>query len=315
MPLQKKQEASSNFILGKYHDFKATEAARPAFDHSLPISTTQTPSPDWKYGDGVNSKANAHVSHTEIDPYAPGRHFISNYKLLISGIPRPISFISTVSSSGETNLAPFSYFQVVDHDPPILVVGFSARKDRLKDTRRNLLETVECVISVVSEHMIEAVNGSSLELPKQFSEWGLSGLESAESTTVAPRRVKDAVFSMEGKLLEMKPLNYGHHADGEPHGALAIIQGTRFWVRNDAINEELDHVALEKLRPLVQLGGISYGRISNTFELPRPSLDAELKNDAKGLKKFIECQNSAESLPNGAREEAPEVREKMAAAA
>ena len=130
-------------------------------------------------------------------------------KLLISAIPRPISYVSTVSASGETNLAPFSYFQVVDHDPPIFVVGFSARRDRVKDTRRNLLETGECVISLVSEHMIEAINASSLELPRGLSEWGLSGFESAPSSTVTPRRVRDAVFSVEGKLLEMKELDIG----------------------------------------------------------------------------------------------------------
>jgi flavin reductase (DIM6/NTAB) family NADH-FMN oxidoreductase RutF len=78
----------------------------------------------------------------------------SNYKLLVSGIPRPISFLSTISKDGEKNLAPFSYFQVVDHDPPIFVVGFSARvrSDRPKDTLRNLRETGECVINIVSEH-------------------------------------------------------------------------------------------------------------------------------------------------------------------
>lgn len=300
--------ASNNaFIIDRTANFKATEASRPPFKHATPISTTQTPAPAWRYGDGPNTpRPSPPHSHTEIDPYAPNRSFISNYKLLISAIPRPISYISTLSSTGEPNLAPFSYFQVVDHDPPIFVVGFSARADRVKDTRRNLLETGECVISVVSEHMIEGVNGSSLELPRGVSEWALSGFERAQSTTVRPGRVRDAVFSVEGRLLEMKELDYGK-VPGAPCGALAIIKGTRFWVRDDAVDEKGEVVDLDKLRPLLQLGGISYGRIGSTFELPRPGLEAELKAEERGLRPFVDGRC------DGSREEAPEVKIKMAA--
>jgi flavin reductase (DIM6/NTAB) family NADH-FMN oxidoreductase RutF len=83
----------------------------------------------------------------------------SNYKLLVSGIPRPISFLSTVSKDGQKSLAPFNYFQVV--------VGFSARvrSERPKDALRNLRETEECVINIVSEHTIEAVNATSIDVP------------------------------------------------------------------------------------------------------------------------------------------------------
>lgn len=305
--LSSRPTSNNSFIIDRNTNFKATEASRPPFKHSVPITVTQTPAPSWRYGDGPNTSPSSPPSHIEIDPYAPGRDFISNYKLLISAIPRPISYVSTVSTSGEPNLAPFSYFQVVDHDPPIFVIGFSARRDRVKDTRRNLVETGQCVISVVSEHMIEAVNGSSLELPREVSEWELSGFESATSSTVTPRRVKDAIFSVEGQLLEMKELDYGK-SPGMPHGALAIIKGTRFWVRDDALNEKRDSVDLDKLRPLLQLGGISYGRINSTFELPRPGLEAELKNEEKGLRYFVD------ERCDGPKEEAPEVKIKMAAA-
>lgn len=284
--------ATSNpFLLKSRHgDFKKIETSRLPFDHSSPVVITQTPLPDWKYGAGTNNDTNQLQTHVEIDPYDVSQAMVSNYKLLISGIPRPISFVSTVSKDGQNkNLAPFSYFQVVDHDPPIVVIGFSARASRPKDTRRNLVETGECVISVVSEHMVEAVNGTSLDVEYNVSEWGLSGLRAAPSSTVKPERVENAVFSMEGKLLEMKELDYhGEHSkSGNPSGALAIIQVTRFWVRKDALSDRGDEVELEKLRPLVQLGGISYGRVRETFELPRPKLVDELANEKKGLQKFV----------------------------
>lgn len=290
----------SPFVLkSKYADFKQVEANRPAFNPRLPITTTQSPDPTWKYGQGVSisqetsPESSVHQdqrsAHKEIDPYVESRSMMQNYRLLISGVPRPISFISTVSPEGARNLSPFSYFQVVDHDPPIFVVGFSARASRPKDTRTNLEQTGECVINIVSEHMIEGVNATSLDVPFGVSEWELSGLEGAPSSTVKAERVKDAVFSIEGRLLEMKSLDYGgHHAkQGKPSGALAIIQATRFWVREDAINGDASEISLDVLRPLTQLGGISYGRISETFELPRPRLDAELSDKSKGLQRLL----------------------------
>jgi flavin reductase (DIM6/NTAB) family NADH-FMN oxidoreductase RutF len=280
----------SLFVLKqKYADFKKVQGTREAFDPLLPITITKTPDPDWKYGKGVEDKSILERSHIEIDPSENGRPMIANYKLLVSGIPRPVSFVSTISKEGECNLAPFSYFQVVDHDPPTFVIGFSAREGRPKDTRKNLEETGECVINVVSSHMIESVNATSLDIPFGSSEWGLSGLTPSDSSTVKPARVKEAVFSIEGKLLEMKSLDFhGAKKLGKPTGALAIIEATRFWVREDALNEAKDEISLDAFRPLVQLGGIQYGRIRETFELPRPALQAELADRENGLAELIE---------------------------
>lgn len=281
--------AKNPFLLvPSLEQFKETEASRQPFDRSLGVSVSQTPAPNWKYGDGASDKSSLDKSHIEVDPNQEGRPMISNYKLLVSAIPRPVSFVSTIAKDGTPNLAPFSYFQVVDHDPVILVVGFSARPGRPKDTRRNLEETGECVINILSEHFVEAANATSLDVPYKTSEWALSGLTPRDSATVRPKRVQEAVFSIEGKLLEMKSLDYhGHAAEGKPTGALAIIEAKRFWVQEDALNEAGDNVDLESLRPLVQLGGISYGRVQDTFELPRPSLKTELEDKDKGLAKFI----------------------------
>lgn len=170
-PARPTPKLTNPFELGSRRaDFKKVEASRPKFEPKLPVTISQTPDPGWKYGNGVNDTSSQDVEHVEIDPYAEDRAMISNYKLLISGIPRPISFVSTISKDGSRNLAPMSYFQVVDHDPPIFVIGFSGRVSRPKDTKVNLSETGECVISVVTEHMIEAVNATSIDIPHGTSE-------------------------------------------------------------------------------------------------------------------------------------------------
>lgn len=261
-------------------NFKETEVTRPAFDHSnTPIEVTQTPNPNWEYGQGIPGKTKTPnlSNHHEIDPYAPDREMVNNYRLLISGIaPRPIGFLSTVSAeTGTENLAPFSYFQVVDHDPPMFILGFSGRPGAEKDTYRNLKETGECVINTVSENMIEAVNATSIDAPYGISEWEVSGLTKAPSSTVRPARVKESVFSVEGEVVDIK--EFEAHKPGMSVGGVVLIKATRFWVQEGVADENLSHIELDKLRPIAQLGGMSYGRITSTFERPRTKWANEVK--------------------------------------
>jgi flavin reductase (DIM6/NTAB) family NADH-FMN oxidoreductase RutF len=192
-----------------------------------------------------------------------------NYTLLISSIaPRPIGLVSTISQDGKFNLAPFSCFQVVDHDPLVFVIGFSGRADRPKDTLQNLKDTGECTFNIVSEDMIEAVNATSIDAPFSISEWDISGLTKADSTTVKAPRVKESVVSFEGKLSEVVELKTTRAPVGAK-GALAIVEVTRFWVAENAVDDKRSKVDLDVLRPVGQLGGVSYARVTDTFELPR----------------------------------------------
>lgn len=218
-------------------DFKTVESSRPPWDSTSSFRITQTALPSWKFGDGANdSGASLRIPHVEIDPYSAGRPALSNYKLLISGmVPRPLGFLSTRSADGaHANLAPFSYVQVVAHDPPTFVVSFVAGK---KDSLRNLLETNECVINVVSEHFIEAANATAVDAPWGVSEWALSGLTPAPCSVVKASRVKEAVFSIEGRLESVKEI-MSREKPGEVSATMAVIEGVRFWVREDAIDEE-----------------------------------------------------------------------------
>lgn len=110
----------------------------------------------------------------------------------------------------------------------------------------------------------------------------------APSTTVKASRVREAIFSSEGKLLEIKELDYHRKGkEGKPTGSLAIIEAARFWVREDVLNEERSEIDLSVLRPLIQLGVISYGRVRETFELPRPSFASKMEKEGSSLRKFF----------------------------
>ena len=264
-------------------DFKSVESSRLPFDVGREFHYTTTPSPSWKLGSGANGVAPA--PHREIDPYGEGRAPGDNYKLLVSGvIPRPIGFISTLNTATSpptANLAPFSYTNVVNHDPPIFCVGFSGGRGNPKDTCRNVLETGECVINIISEWFAEAANYTSVNAPAGVSEWELSGLTPVPSRLVKPARVKESAFAIEAKLV-------AHHewtspGSGKTTGVTCLFQGVNFWVREDVVNEEGNMIDPVKLKPLSRLGGISYGRTTEGFELPRPDWEKDTKPELEKL--------------------------------
>ncbi|KAI1608524.1 hypothetical protein EDD36DRAFT_469409 [Exophiala viscosa] len=273
---QEKHDAESTIKRNPHGDFGKVQASRPDWEESSQWHFTKTKNPKWNYGEGASDKSGQSKSHVSIDPYAEGRQPVLNYKLLISGIiPRPIGFLSTKSKDGtSTNLAPFSYTQVFNHDPPIFGVGFSGGFDNAKDTLKNLVDSGECVINIISEDYVEAANSCAIDLPYGQSEWSVSGLTPEDSKVVAASRVKEAVFSVEGKLLNTQEFE-SRATPGKKTGVLAVIEGVHFWVREDAINEDRSLIAPEILRPIARLGGITYARVTEGFEIPRPVLKQE----------------------------------------
>jgi flavin reductase (DIM6/NTAB) family NADH-FMN oxidoreductase RutF len=285
--------------MSRHPDFKTVEASRPDWDTSSNFHLTKTADPSWTYGSGANnldearslSTSESSKGHVKINPYEAGRPPIFNYKLLISAItPRPIGFISTRSGTGESgteketlNLAPFSYFNVVCTDPPLFAVGFTSVLSKThpdskppKDTLRNLAATRECTVSIISEHFVEAANSTSIDAPADVSEWEISGLTPVhDCETVSTPRVREAVFTAECVVESIREFD-SRAIPGAKSGSLVILEGKRFWVREDAINEERNIVKTEVLRPISRLGGISYGRTVQGFELPRPVFEKEV---------------------------------------
>ena len=268
-------------------DFKQVESQRPDWDESATFHFTKTVEPSWSFGDGANRLQPANPpAHVTIDPYEAGRPANFNYKLLISAVvPRPIAFVSTRAADGTTtNLAPFSYFNMINHDPPLFVIGFARGLDAPKDSLRHLLETKECVINIISEPFIEAANSCAINAPVNASEWDVSGLTPLyDCRDVKCARVKEAVFSVEGKLDFFRE----HHSksSGRSTGCMVVIEGTRFWVREDALNEDQNLIDPAVLKPISRLGGIMYGRTTQAAEIPRADW-ADNMHGADGFEKF-----------------------------
>ena len=130
----------------------------------------------------------------------------TNYHLMISGIvPRPIAFVSSISKKGETNLAPYSFFNGFGANPPI--VGFSpalsGRTGLPKDTLLNIEETKEFTISIANSKMVGQVSLSSCEYTRDVDEFDKVGLSKESSLIVKPPFIKESPFSMECKLYDI----------------------------------------------------------------------------------------------------------------
>ena len=262
-------------------DFPGVEASRPDYDPTNFWIPTKTPAPRWKPGDGALNRDWEGKKLIAIDPHAPGRTYNQNYKLMISTtLPRPIALVSTISADGKCqNLAPYSYFNNVTADPPIYSICFAGAEDN--DSLRNVKETGELCISIISDWFLEAANFTSVNTPPQLSEWPLAGLHPLESRKVRPPHVAESAFSMECRLHSMMELYSKDKVkkDGSKQRActLVLVEAVMFHAREDAIDKKHETVDIKVLRPVWRGGGITYGSCFGGWETPRPDPFRELR--------------------------------------
>jgi flavin reductase (DIM6/NTAB) family NADH-FMN oxidoreductase RutF len=180
--------------------------------------------------------------------------------------PRPIGWIGSVSAAGEHNLAPFSYFNAVSADPPMVVFAPNSRPDgRAKDTLTNVREVGEFTASIVSRPLALAMNTSSSEVEPGVNEFSLAGLTAVASTSVRPHRVGEARAALECTVWDIVALPA---PSGRRQSHLVIGQVVGIHI-DDAliVNGRVDTAALA---PVSRLGYFDYGSIGEIFEMLRP---------------------------------------------
>jgi flavin reductase (DIM6/NTAB) family NADH-FMN oxidoreductase RutF len=196
------------------------------------------------------------------------------YGLLLNSVaPRPIAWVSTLSASGQPNLAPFSFFNCVCVEPPLLAFAPGQRTPKPsssdqargedKDTLRNIRETKEFVVNVVMYELAEAMNLTSGEYDAAVNEFELAGLETAPSEIVKVPRVASSPVSFECKLSQILDFSPSPQSS-----SLVIGQVVSIHV-NDAHMKEgkLDRDSLDLIG---RMGGIQYTRTAQRFDMVRP---------------------------------------------
>jgi len=196
------------------------------------------------------------------------------YPLVISAyVPRPIALVSSISSKGVVNLAPYSYSGAAAHNPPTIFFS-TCRKPGgvLKDTTSNVLESGECVVHVMSDWWVEAANHTCGNFPPEDDEFDLAGLTKVASSIVKPPRVQEAGIAMECRISHSHDITT---AAGEVTATSFLAEVVMFHI-HEALLDKGDpqsgpwKVKLAELAPVSRLGGDSYGVTTQFYDLPRP---------------------------------------------
>jgi flavin reductase (DIM6/NTAB) family NADH-FMN oxidoreductase RutF len=191
-------------------------------------------------------------------------------------VPRPIGWISTVSSDGINNLAPFSQFQNVTFDPPTVL--FSSCGTPNTDTARNAEATGEFVWNMATYELREVVARSAFEYPPDVDEFEELGIETLPSTLVAPLRVAASPCHFECVVTHVLDIT---GRVGKATCKLIIGEVVGIHIRDDALTDD-GRIDVPRLQPLARLGYLDYTRVSERFELTYQTLshNPETEHDA-----------------------------------
>ena len=201
--------------------------------------------------------------------YEPGRtrHGLPFDPFKSCVVPRPIGWISTLGADGVANLAPFSQFQNIGFDPPIVM--FSANqntKGARKHSAVNAERGGEFVWNMATYALRDAVNITSQELPEEIDEFAAAGLTKAPSRLVRPPRVAESPVQFECVWLQTTRL-----PGNGVMGTVDVVFGRVVAVHiDDAALTEGGRLDIPRLQPLARLGYHDYTFVDHAFSMSPP---------------------------------------------
>ena len=192
---------------------------------------------------------------------------VEAYHLLVGAVvPRPIAWVSTLSTDGVANVAPHSFFTVASCAPPVLAfTHVSPRNGHEKDTLRNLRATRQCVVNIVSHQLAEKMNASSGDYPSNVSEFESVGIKQVASARIAPPAVAEAKVRFECTLRDIITVS-----DLPLGGHLVLLDVVEIFVSDSVLRE--GRIDAENLDAIARMGGDIYATTRDRFEIKRPKI-------------------------------------------
>ncbi len=188
-----------------------------------------------------------------------------NYKLLIGSIiPRPIALVTTESDDNVLNIAPFSFFNVVSSDPPILSIVVQRVNGEMKDTARNIIQNKEAVVHIVDTDNVRDANQTAALLSHEESELERTNFETVDSVEVSVKGLKQSKVRFEAVLYDDIVIE----KDGQPISDLLLLE-VKYYHFDEGIYDD-GYINKEKLKAVSRLAGNDYAEIGHTFTIERP---------------------------------------------
>lgn len=201
----------------------------------------------------------------QLDPQSLSER--ENYKFLIGSIiPRPIAFVTSINEAGVVNAAPFSFFNIVSSNPPMISISVQRKAGEQKDTARNITTTKQFVVHVVSEEIVAEVNKTAANLAPHQSELDDTQFTLVNSVKVAVHAVTEAKVRFECELVQHVPLGGD---DGQSGCDLLIGRIVQYHI-DEAIYNDKGHIDARKLQPMSRLAGNDYATIGEFLTIARP---------------------------------------------
>lgn len=204
----------------------------------------------------------------EADPAA--RDAKANYHFLTSAIvPRPIAWVTTVDpASGVVNAAPFSWFNAVCSEPPMVMLAIQRRPDGTpKDTLRNIQASREFVVNVAPKAFVDAMVATSGEYAPDVSEVQAVGLATAPSRAVRPPRLEASPVHLECRLAQAIPLGVGK--------TTLVLGEVVHLAADDGVLDARGNVDPAKLALVARMGGSEYVDTERFFTVKRPKAQGD----------------------------------------
>jgi len=189
----------------------------------------------------------------------------AKYRLLNGGVtPRPIAWISTRSTNGIDNLAPYSFFTVASCNPPVLLYTQVTQRSCIdKDTLQNLITTGECVVNIVNADLLEKMNMTSTSLNINESEFDFADVERCMSHKVIPHSVKGSPIRYECSLRDIITIS-----DLPTGGTVILLDVKSVYVRDDLyVNGNINQQLVDSVG---KMGGDHFSLTANNLEINRP---------------------------------------------
>lgn len=191
-----------------------------------------------------------------------------NYKFLSGAIiPRPIAFVTTVSEEGVVNAAPFSFFNIVSSDPPVVSISVQRQNGEMKDTARNVLANGELIIHIVSEDMVRDVNETAASLPKNESELTKTDFHLLEEENFTVPRIAEAKLKLAATVFNTLPIQ---NDAGKTTADLILARIVQYDFDDAIVDQEKGYLLAEEIHPVSRLAGNDYAKLGETFVVKRP---------------------------------------------